>query len=203
MCSRRRCASPCCCSPASRSLTAIIGTGTAWLVTAYRFPGRDTLAWALRAAARVPDLHRRLRLCRFLRRVRPGAERAARADRLDARRRTPGIRTSARLAARSSSFRSCSIRTSSSPRARCSRRRARALFEVARTLGATRFMLARHVALPLARPALAVGLSLALMETLNDIGASRISRRAHADALDLHHLAQPLAACPAPRRSPA
>ena len=45
------------------------------------------------------------------------------------------------------------------------------LFEVARTLGATRFMLARHVALPLARPALAVGLSLALMETLNDIGA--------------------------------
>jgi iron(III) transport system permease protein len=47
-----------------------------------------------------------------------------------------------------------------------------ALFEVARTLGATRLMLARHVALPLARPALAVGLSLALMETLNDIGAS-------------------------------
>ena len=45
------------------------------------------------------------------------------------------------------------------------------LFEVARTLGATRFMLARHVALPLARPALAVGLSLALMEALNDIGA--------------------------------
>jgi iron(III) transport system permease protein len=29
------------------ALTAIIGTGTAWLVTAYRFPGRDTLAWAL------------------------------------------------------------------------------------------------------------------------------------------------------------
>jgi len=47
-----------------------------------------------------------------------------------------------------------------------------ALIEVARTLGATRWMLARHVALPLARPALAVGLSLALLETLNDIGAS-------------------------------
>ena len=46
-----------------------------------------------------------------------------------------------------------------------------ALIEVARTLGASRFMLARHVALPLARPALAVGLSLALLETLNDIGA--------------------------------
>ena len=46
------------------------------------------------------------------------------------------------------------------------------MIEVARTLGATRFMLARHVALPLARPALAVGLSLVLLETLNDIGAS-------------------------------
>src|SRR4030095_1706253 len=29
------------------ALTAIIGTGTAWLVTAYRFPGRDALSWAL------------------------------------------------------------------------------------------------------------------------------------------------------------
>ena len=28
-------------------LTALIGVGAAWLVTAYRFPGRDTLAWAL------------------------------------------------------------------------------------------------------------------------------------------------------------
>jgi len=46
------------------------------------------------------------------------------------------------------------------------------LIEVARTLGASRFMLIRHVAMPLARPALAVGLSLALLEALNDIGAS-------------------------------
>src|SRR5215212_1545487 len=29
------------------ALTAIVGTGSAWLVTAYRFPGRDALAWAL------------------------------------------------------------------------------------------------------------------------------------------------------------
>ena len=46
------------------------------------------------------------------------------------------------------------------------------MIEVARTLGASRFMLVRHVALPLARPALAVGLSLVLLEALNDIGAS-------------------------------
>src|SRR5215217_1145840 len=46
------------------------------------------------------------------------------------------------------------------------------MLEVARTLGAGRIKLFRIIALPLARPALAVGLSLALLEALNDIGAS-------------------------------
>jgi hypothetical protein len=46
------------------------------------------------------------------------------------------------------------------------------LLEAARTLGASRAAAFFRVALPLARPALAVGLSLALLETLNDIGAS-------------------------------
>jgi iron(III) transport system permease protein len=46
------------------------------------------------------------------------------------------------------------------------------MLEVARTLGASRFELFRTIALPLARPALAVGLSLALLEALNDIGAA-------------------------------
>lgn len=57
---------------------------------------------------------------------------------------------------------------------------ARALFmmqspsmvEVARSLGGTRSRVFFRVALPLARPAVAVGASLALMEALNDIGAS-------------------------------
>lgn len=47
-----------------------------------------------------------------------------------------------------------------------------AMMEVARTLGASRLELFRAVAVPLARPALAVGLSLALLEALNDIGAA-------------------------------
>lgn len=46
------------------------------------------------------------------------------------------------------------------------------MLEVARVLGASRIKLFRVIALPLARPALAVGLSLALLEALNDIGAS-------------------------------
>lgn len=44
--------------------------------------------------------------------------------------------------------------------------------EVARALGQTSWGAFRAVALPLARPGIAVGVSLALMETLNDIGAA-------------------------------
>jgi iron(III) transport system permease protein len=44
--------------------------------------------------------------------------------------------------------------------------------EAARVLGARPWTLARQITLPLARPALAVGLALVLLETLNDIGAS-------------------------------
>jgi iron(III) transport system permease protein len=47
-----------------------------------------------------------------------------------------------------------------------------ATLEVARTLGANRWRVFFRVAVPLARPAIAVGVSLALMEALNDIGAS-------------------------------
>ncbi|MFL6805284.1 MAG: ABC transporter permease [Xanthobacteraceae bacterium] len=47
-----------------------------------------------------------------------------------------------------------------------------AVFDVARTLGASRWAVFLRVAVPLARPAVAVGVALALMETLNDIGAS-------------------------------
>ncbi|MDB5574569.1 MAG: iron transporter permease [Tardiphaga sp.] len=44
--------------------------------------------------------------------------------------------------------------------------------EAARVLGASRWTVFRRVSLPMARPALAVGLALVSLETLNDIGAS-------------------------------
>jgi iron(III) transport system permease protein len=47
-----------------------------------------------------------------------------------------------------------------------------AVLDVARTLGASRAAAFARIAVPLARPAIAVGVALALMETLNDIGAS-------------------------------
>ena len=45
------------------------------------------------------------------------------------------------------------------------------VLDVARTLGASRGRAFFQIALPLARPAIAVGVALALMEAMNDIGA--------------------------------
>jgi iron(III) transport system permease protein len=148
--------------------TAFIGTGTAWLVTAFRFPGRDALAWLLALPLAIPtyivayiyvDICDALGPLQSLLLAVSGGRLAWYPD----VRSLPGaifvfslvLYPYVFLAARAM------FQTQSA-----------SLFEVARTLGASRAMLARHVALPLARPALAVGLSLALMETLNDIGAS-------------------------------
>lgn len=149
-------------------LTAIVGTGTAWLVTAFRFPGRDALAWLLPLPLAIPTYivaYIYVDICDALGPVQTILH-ALSAGRLSW---YPDVRSLGGaifvfslvlypyvfLAARAM------FQTQSA-----------SLFEAARTLGASRLMLARHVALPLARPALAVGLSLALMETLNDIGAS-------------------------------
>jgi iron(III) transport system permease protein len=152
-------------------VTAIVGTGTAWLVTAYRFPGRDTLAWALALPLAFPTYIVAYVYVDFFDSFGPVQNLLAAltgwtpspASWYPNIRSLPGaifvfsfvLYPYVFLAARAM------FQTQSA-----------CLFEVARTLGATRLMLARHVALPLARPALAVGLSLALMETLNDIGAS-------------------------------
>jgi iron(III) transport system permease protein len=152
-------------------VTAVVGTGAAWLVTAYRFPGRDTLSWMLALPLAFPTYIVAYVYVDFFDAFGPvqNVLRALTGWTPGAGSWYPNIRSLPGavfvfsvvlypyvfLAARAM------FQTQSA-----------SLFEVARTLGATRFMLARHVALPLARPALAVGLSLALMETLNDIGAS-------------------------------
>jgi iron(III) transport system permease protein len=150
-------------------VTAVVGTGAAWLVTAYRFPGRDGLAWLLALPLALPtyivayiyvDMFDALGPVQNLIQAITGARPGAWYPQISS---TGGavfvfslvLYPYVFLAARAM------FHTQSA-----------SMFEVARTLGATRFMLARHVALPLARPALAVGLSLALMEALNDIGAS-------------------------------
>ncbi len=152
-------------------LTAIAGIGTAWIVTAYDFPGRSSLVWLLPLPLAFPTYIVAYVYVDIFDAVGPvqSAFRALFGYRTAAEYWFPSVRSLpgaivvfslvlypyVYLAARAMFL------TQSA-----------SLIEVARTLGATRFMLARHVALPLARPALAVGLSLALLEALNDIGAS-------------------------------
>ena len=151
-------------------ITAVAGIGTAWIVTAYQFPGRNALCWLLPLPLAIPtyivayvyvDIFDAIGPVQSFLRYLFGFRTAADYWFPDIR-SLPGaifvisfvLYPYVYLAARAM------FQTQSA-----------ALIEVARTLGASRFMLARHVALPLARPALAVGLSLALLETLNDIGA--------------------------------
>ena len=152
-------------------ITAILGTSTAWLVTAYAFPGRRVLEWALLLPLAVPTY---IIAYAYLDILHPigsvqGAVRwmlgysSPRAFRLPDVRSMTGcilllgfvlypyvyIPTRAMFLTQSAN-----------------------LIDASRTLGISRRAVFWHVALPLARPAVAVGVSLVLMETLNDVGAA-------------------------------
>lgn len=152
-------------------LTAVVGIGTAWIVTTYQFSGRNALCWLLPLPLAFPTYIVAYVYVDILDAIGPvqSLYRALFGYATAAEYWFPPIRSLGGaifvigivlypyvfLAARAM------FQTQSA-----------SLIEVGRTLGASRWLLARHVALPLARPALAVGLSLALLETLNDIGAS-------------------------------
>ncbi|WP_188611792.1 ABC transporter permease [Chelatococcus reniformis] len=153
------------------SLAAGIGCGTAWLVTAYRFPGRGVLAWALILPLAIPTYIAAYAYLDVLHPVGPVQSwlrwllgyQSAREFRL------PDIR----------SMTGCILLLSFVlyPYVYLTTRamfltQAATLIDASRTLGASYGAAFTRVALPLARPAIAVGVSLVLMETLNDIGAS-------------------------------
>ncbi len=150
-------------------LTGSVGIGAAWLVTAYRFPGRDALAWLLPLPLAFPTYIVAYVYVDLLHALGPvqAALRAASGWRTGEYwfpdvRSLPGAVVVLSLVLYPYVY--LAARAMFQTQSAC-------LMEVARTLGASRFVLMRHVALPLARPALAVGLSLVLLETLNDIGA--------------------------------
>lgn len=148
-----------------------IGVGTAWLVTAHRFPGRDWLAWLLPLPLAVPTYITAYVYVEVFDAAGPvqTVVRGLMGWRSRADHWFPEIR----------SLPGCILVMSlvlypyvyAAARAMFATQSA-CMLEVARTLGAGRFELFRTIALPLARPALAIGLSLALLEALNDIGAS-------------------------------
>ena len=151
-------------------VTAVVGIGTAWLVTTFDFPGRSVFAWLLPLPLAIPTYIVAYVYVDILDAIGPvqSALRALAGWRSPAEYWFPDVRsipgaifvmgfvlypyvylaTRAMLQTQGASMR-----------------------DAARVLGARPWTLARQITLPLARPALAVGVALALLETLNDIGA--------------------------------
>ena len=150
-------------------LTAMTGTGAAWLVVMYRFPGRGWLDYALLFPMAIPAYIGAYALVDFLDYSGP----------LQTGMRLATGWTSARDYAfpevRSLGFAMVVLAAAFYPYvyllARAAfREQSGASYEVARALGAGPVALFFRVGLPLARPAIAAGVALVLMETIADFG---------------------------------
>ncbi|MFY2086649.1 ABC transporter permease [Achromobacter xylosoxidans] len=152
-------------------LVTLLGTGSAWLVTAYEFPSRRALTWALLLPLAVPTYIIAFAYLDLLHPIGPIQSGIRALLGYDSPRqfRLPDLRS-----IQGAIF---VLGFVLYPYVYLSTRvmfmtQAASLLEAARTLGAGRYAVFFRVALPLARPAIVVGVSLALLETLNDIGAS-------------------------------
>ncbi|MFA7391262.1 MAG: iron ABC transporter permease [Pigmentiphaga sp.] len=152
-------------------IVILLGTGAAWLVTAYDFPGRRILGWALLLPLAVPTYIIAFSYLDILHPLGPVPSALRWLLGIDSPRglRLPDVR----------SLGGCILVLGFVlyPYVYLTTRvmfqsQAASLLEAARTLGAGRTEVFWRVALPLARPAIAIGASLALLEALNDIGAS-------------------------------
>lgn len=152
-------------------VTGLLGVGSAWLMTAYEFPGRRTLNWALLLPLAVPTYIVAFAYQDILHPIGPvqGLIRDLLGYTSPRQFRLPDVRSlgGAILLLGLVLYPYVYLST----RAMFATQSA-SLLEAGRILGATRRSVFFRVALPMARPAIAVGLSLALLETLNDIGAS-------------------------------
>lgn len=152
-------------------LVAVIGTGSAWLVAAHDFRGRRFLEWALLLPLAVPTYIVAYAYLDLLHPLGPvqGAVRGLLGYDSPRQFRLPDIRSMSGAIVLLSLVLYPYVYL---PARAMFLTQAANLVEVARTLGCARRQIFWRVAVPLARPAIAVGVSLALMETLNDIGAS-------------------------------
>jgi iron(III) transport system permease protein len=150
-------------------LTAAVGTGAAWLVTMYRFPGRGWLTHALLFPLAIPAYVGAYALVDFLDYAGP----------LQTVMRTAFGWASAQdywfPETRSTWAAALVLSAALYPYvyllARAAfREQSGATYEVARALGVGPWGLFFRVGLPMARPAIAAGVALALMETVADYG---------------------------------
>ena len=151
-------------------LTAAMGTGAAWLVVMYRFAGHRWLQWALLMPLAVPAYVGAYALVDFLEYAGPvqtglrGLFGWTNAQDYW----FPAIRTRGAAVL----VLSAALYPYVYLLARAAfREQSGAGYEVARALGAGPFARFWRVGLPLARPAIAAGTAVVMMETVNDFGA--------------------------------
>ncbi len=148
--------------------TLAIGVATAWLVTLCRFPGRRLFEWALLLPLAVPAYVIAYSYATFLDFAGPLQTALrdlfdwGRADYWFPRLRSPGGAI-AMMTLVLYPYVYMLSRAAFLEQSAC-------VLEVSRTLGCSPWRGFLRVALPLARPAVAAGVALALMETLNDFG---------------------------------
>jgi len=152
------------------ALALLIGAGTAWLISMHDFRGRQMLLWLMPLPLAIPtyiaayvyaDLFEPLGLAhRTLSAWFPMHDVVKALPNL---RSMPGAITVIGLVLYPYVY--LSART-------MLQLQSAEFVEAARTMGANNWVVFWHVSLPMARPALAVGVALVLLETLNDIGAS-------------------------------
>ncbi len=150
-------------------LTASVGAGAAWLVVMYRFPGRSWLQWALLMPLAVPAYVGAYAIVDLLEYA--GPVQSALRDIFGWSRPTdywfPAIRTRwvAAVVLAASLYPYVYLLSRAA-----FREQSGAGYEVARALGVGPFGRFWRVGLPLARPAIAAGCAVAMMETINDFG---------------------------------
>ncbi len=150
-------------------ITAAVGTGAAWLVTLYRFPGSGWLTWALLFPLAVPAYVGAYALVDFFdySGALQVALRALTGWQSPADYWFPRIRSQGAAVA----VLSAALYPYVYLLARQAfREQSGGSYEVARALGAGPWGVFWRVGLPLARPAIAAGVALALMETVADYG---------------------------------
>ncbi|MDA0722379.1 MAG: iron ABC transporter permease [Proteobacteria bacterium] len=150
-------------------ITAVVGTGTAWLVVMYRFPGRAVLQWALLMPLAVPAYVGAYALVDFLEYAGPVQTGLRDAFGWTSPRDYwfPAIRTrEAAIVVLSAALYPYVYLLARA----AFREQSGAAFEVARALGAGAWGRFLRVGLPLARPAIAAAVAIVMMETVNDYG---------------------------------
>jgi iron(III) transport system permease protein len=151
-------------------LASALGTGAAWLVTMYRFPGRRWLQWALLLPMAVPAYVGAYALVDFLEYAGPvqSALRALFGWETARDYWFPEVRTrgAAVLVLSGALYPYIYLLARAA-----FREQSGAVFEVAQALGSGSWTRFWRVGLPLARPAIAAGAAVVMMETVNDFGA--------------------------------